>query len=392
MRYLFYPLLLLFPLVTNAQIKKGQVIWTGQLSSEFMKNQQEGVKTPAYNQSVSGEASFFIKEGIAWGLGAQGNWNGNKSIAEGPNGFTLKYIGKGGSLTPFIRKYWQFSPLFIYAGGGVVGTFSKFSMQREDFGQVNELQFRKEFQLTSQFQLGVIFPVTSRLGLQFGARSQLFPFSFNVAELGLVVLSGADTHTAKDAPAISPLARGRWVLSGSFSTSGDKGFSGDGGQRIDYDNPATSIALAPGLFVRDRLLMGLGVQVGIHGGANNISGSAGYFTVNDRTPVSIGLRPFVKKYLSSAKLSPYLEGYASYHRIMAGGPATNTYNAGANFGLAYSLGKSWLAEARLLGVSGGYSRVGSMDAEIATIPAIQRFHFNLESGFQPGFVVSYIFR
>ena len=59
MKYFIYPVLLFFSFATNAQIKKGQVIWTGQLSSEFMKNWQEGAKTLVYNQSIGGDASFF---------------------------------------------------------------------------------------------------------------------------------------------------------------------------------------------------------------------------------------------------------------------------------------------------------------------------------------------
>ena len=252
------------------------------------------------------------------GLGVQGNWSGNKGKAEGPNGFTLNYINSGGSLTPFIRKYWRISPFLIYAGGGVNGTFSKSSTRWFDLVQVSELALKKEFKMASQFQLGVIFPVTSRLGLQFAAQSQLFPFSFNSAQLGLVVLNGPDTGAAsKDGKKESPLVRGRWLLSGSFSTSGDKGFYvQQGEQRTDYDNPATSIVLAPGLFVKDRLLIGLGVQVGIKRGVNDIPGNAGYFTEDNRTLVSIGLRPFIKKYLSGAKLGPYLESYVSYDRIL----------------------------------------------------------------------------
>lgn len=92
--------------------------------------------------------------------------------------------------------------------------------------------------------------------------------------------------------------------------------------------------MAAGTFVQDRLLVGAEVYARFEGAVWD-SPIIGY---SGRNPVLVGIRPYIKKYVGSARLAPYIQGSLAYDRIMAGSRPTNTFYAGGNIGLAYVLG------------------------------------------------------
>ncbi len=375
-----------------AQIRKGQTIWSAHVHSQFTRYSQATIKAPRYSAGGSVDFNFFIRDGLALGLGAGGLWEEAQTMVEEPGGFGTGYKKASWSMTPFVRKYWQIAPVLVYAGGGVDLSFSKVSSTQQAGYEKYEDSFSQNFSSTLQAQLGVIYPVSDRLGLEFGAQSAMFPLSFHSVRLGLVMTGASESGIGKTTLAGSPLARGRWLLSGSFSSELSKGFTTNPDGVHHYRDPSSTIELAPGFFVRDRLMFGLGVFAGLQGGVLKTPDKVGFVNVGNQKPFLIGLRPFVKKYFSPAKLTPYLEGYISYDRIMSGGPATNTYNAGSHVGLAYILGKSWLIEGRLLELSGGYSEIGDMKTDVSTIPGPHSYNLNLEAGLRPSLRVSFVFR
>ncbi|KAA0992616.1 hypothetical protein [Dyadobacter aurulentus] len=393
MKYLFSTILLVTCVSAVAQTKKGQTIWTAHINSQFVQTLQTPVKSPRYSHGGSGEVSFFIRDELAIGVGAKGSWDGYRLDIGDSESLKMESKTSTSSVNPFMRKYWQLSPFTIYAGVGADLAFSKNKSLQYAVGQAYDDRVNRSVNIAAQAQLGVIYPLTSRLGLEFGARSNLFPLTVNTARLGLLLFTGSETKTRAENSPESPLTKGRWLLSGSFGYTVNAGHTADTNGRFEYRTPATSIELAPALFMRDRLLVGIGIFAGFQGGVLNTPEKAAFVTVGDKKPVLVGLRPFLRKYLSPTKLTPYLEGYASYDRIMGGGgPATNTYNAGGKLGLAYILGKNWIVEANLLGVAGGYSEVGENRNEIATIGGVERFHVKLNAGFKPDFTISYVFR
>ncbi|GAB3897288.1 hypothetical protein GCM10028803_15620 [Larkinella knui] len=180
-------------------------------------------------------------------------------------------------------------------------------------------------------------------------------------------------------------------MSGTFSSVLKKGYSYDGKTGNDYREPSTFIDIASGVFVRDRLVIGAGLYVGLQGGILEISKASGYASKGNHKPMLAGIRPYVKKYFAPTRLTPYLQGYVSYNRIMAGAPATNTVYGGGNLGLAYLFGKNWLVEGSLLGLSAGYSKMPDIETDIATASARKRFFANLDVGLKPAFTVAYVF-
>ena len=393
MKYIFCCLLsLFFARSTVAQINKNQRIWTAQLNSQLTHYSQILIKNPVYDFGLNANAGVFIRDGLALGLDLQGAWTGNYTRIENANDYKFDHRSRSGSLTPFVRKYWKIAPFIVYAGGGVNLSATKIS----SIQQVNSVVNREHatvHQVTPQTQVGILYPVTNRLGLEVAAQSALFPVSFNTVRLGLVLFSGADaaiSNTAVPEPQ-QPLAKGRWLLSGTFSSVLRKGSYYDGKTANDYREPSTSIDIAPGVFIRDRLLVGMGVYVGLQGGALASSQAAGFVSTGNHKPLMVGVRPYVKKYFSSTRLTPYLQGYVSYNRIMAGAPATNTVLGGGNFGLACLLGKNWLVEGSLLGLSASYSKLPDLETDIAKIYGRKRFSADLDAGFQPAFTIAYVF-
>lgn len=377
---------------TIAQIKKGQIISTAQVNLHLSNHLQINNKSPRHDNNASGSLSFFIRDGLALGLNAQGVWYGSTIEIDDPSRFKIESNIASGSINPFVRKYWKLPSFLVYAGGGVGISYTKNAQSQQVFGQILEKSVSQNFIVNAQAQLGVIYPVTSRLGLELSAQSNLFPVSINMAQLGLVILSGPSTKIRDETSSVPQLIKGRWLLAGTFNHNVNKGNSTKEGVSSEYRNPSTSFELLPAFFLKDRLLLGIGISAGFRDGVLN-GDHVGYASVDGKKPFALGLRPSIKRYFSPAKLTPYTEGFVSYSRIMGGGaPATNSYNAGGNFGLAYLLGKSWIVEARLLALTGGYSRFGDTEIDVATIFGTERFNVKLEAGFKPNFTVSYVFR
>ncbi|MCE7065759.1 hypothetical protein [Dyadobacter sp. CY326] len=101
----------------------------------------------------------------------------------------------------------------------------------------------------------------------------------------------------------------------------------------------------------------------------------------------IGLCPFVKKYWSATKLIPYLEGFGTFASTTGVDLSNYKYSVAANLGLADSLNRKWLVEARLLQLSGGEYWLADFEPGLEA----SRFNVALEGAFKPNFTISYIF-
>lgn len=138
--------------------------------------------------------------------------------------------------------------------------------------------------------------------------------------------------------------------------------------------------------------MGTGIYAGFQQGVFDQVRTAGLVSGDNHKKLLLGIRPYVKKYISPTRLTPYLQGYLSYDRIMAGAGATNSFYAGGDFGLAYLLGKNWLIEGKLLGLSAIYSKTPNSKTDVATVYGRKLLSANLDAGFKPVFTVAYVFR
>lgn len=379
--------LVLSSILLQAQTKKGQTIFSGQFGGKYVQSQAYLVKSPQQLYNANIEAGYFLRDGLAVGLRLDGSFNNSRLNLEYAPELLSRNRSYSAGITPFLRKYWKLSSFYLYAGGGAKMAFRG---NRDEYKPITGFDSEDsrvhQFDFDTRAQLGLIYPITNRLGLEFGAESVLFPLSFNTLHIGLVLFNVGSSGESKKVITDSPLSKGRWLLSGSVQSQYNETTKTKNLNNIEKSsNRGTYLDLSGGFFLRDRLMLGIGVFAGLNDGvlSRERLGSAG----TDKTPFMIGLRPFVKNYWSATKLTPYLEGYGTFASTKSGGAPTYTYSIGANLGLAYSLSKKWLVEARLLQISGGNSWLTNTEPGLES----SRFNIALEGGLKPNFTISYVF-
>lgn len=115
--------------------------------------------------------------------------------------------------------------------------------------------------------------------------------------------------------------------------------------------------------------------------------AGGYGQLNSTSPHQFSVEPYIKHYLSEAVLTPYVKGQLFVEIIKAGGPATDTYGGRLSAGLAYLLGRRFIIEAELAGLSSSYSEINS-----TVITGPNRWNIQLDATLRPNFVLSYVLR
>lgn len=383
---------LLFPLHLFAQIEKGKNIFSGNFNLDYWNFSQEGAKTSTWGPTLALEAHHFVKSGLTLGTELDGNIF-SQNIRFSSNGSSKPTRGYAVSVTPQIRKFWKVSPFFVYAGAGVnvAYTWSSSHISYEN-QKLNESRLTT-FNMMPQARLGLIYPLTKQLSLEAAGISNLYPISFNSLKIGLVAMTGEGQAFVSEAVGSgSALARGRWIISGTFSSSLTKSSDFVGDSSASYRTPASLIHIGTGVFLPNRLLIGAEVIFGFRESALNDPRAAGFMGKGTSKPWSIGIRPYVRKYITAMRLTPYWELSGNYSRIMAGAGATNTYSASGSVGLAYVFGKHWILQTKLAGLTVGYSKLPDNDSEIATILGGEKISAVIDGGLKPAFTLAYSFK
>nr|WP_295927435.1 hypothetical protein [uncultured Dyadobacter sp.] len=383
---------LLFPFLLPAQIEKGKNMYSGNFDLDYWNFSQEGVKTSTWRPGLALEAHRFVKPGLTLGSELDGSVF-LQNIKFSANGGSKPARGYSVSVTPQIRKFWKVSPFFLYAGAGVnvAATWSRSYLSYEN-QKLHESRLTT-FNLMPQARLGLIYPLTKRLSLEAAGISNLYPISFNSLKIGLVALTGEGQAFVSEAVGSgSALAPGRWVLSGTFSSSNTKSSGVEGDSSWSYRTPASLIHVGTGVFLTNRLLIGAEIVFGFRESALNDPGAAGFMSVGNSKPWSIGIRPYVRKYMTAMRLTPFWEVGANYSRIMAGAGPTNTYSANGSVGLAYVFGKHWILQTKLAGLTVGYSKLPDNKSEVATLLGGEKISAVIDGGLKPTFTLAYSFK
>lgn len=383
---------LLFPILLSAQIEKGKNMYSGNFDLDYWNFSQPGVKTSTWRPGLALEAHRFVKSGLTLGSELDANiFLQNMKFSS--NGGSKPARGYTVSVTPQIRKFWKVSPFFLYAGAGVnvAASWSTSYLSYEN-QKLHESRLTT-FNLMPQARLGLIYPLTKRLSLEAGGVSDLYPISFNSLKIGLVAMAGEGQAFVSEAVGTgSALAHGRWIVSGTFSSSNTKSSGVEGDSSWSYRTPASLIHVGTGVFMPNRLLIGADVIFGFRESALNDPRAVGFMSTGNSKPWSVGIRPYVRKYITDMRLTPYWEVSANYSRIMAGAGATNTYSASGSVGLAYVFGKHWILQTKLAGLTVGYSKFPDNDSEIATILGGQKISAVIDGGLKPTFTLAYSFK
>lgn len=375
-----------------AQIEKGKNIVSGNFNLDYWHFSQPGIKTSTWNPGLGLEIHHFIRSGLTLGLELNGSYF-SQAMKFTENGASRPSRGYGLSVVPQVRKYWKVLPFFVYAGAGLsLAANSSLTYFRDEDVRYSESRY-KTFNLIPQARLGLIYPLTKRLSIEAAGISDIYPASFNRLQLGLVLLASEGHSSVSEAvKAVSALTAGRWVISGTFNSSLAKGSNYDEETNESYRNPATLVQVGTGIFMPNRVLIGADITLGFRGSAINDRNSAGWMGTGSSKPWSIGIRPYLRKYMTAMHLTPYWEVSANYSRIMAGVDPTHTYSAGGQVGLAYVLGKHWILHAKLAGLTVGYSKLPDNESEVATLLGGEKISAAIDAGLRPALTIAYSFK
>ncbi|GAB3325706.1 hypothetical protein GCM10027299_24160 [Larkinella ripae] len=341
-------LFLVFTSPLFAQTEPGRALWSGNL--QLNTTQLAGDYPNGYTRR-SPQLNFSVTHGVflqnSWLLGLSVNGSYYKQI--NANTVPLEQQSWRGGLSAFVRKYWGNNHWRIYAGGGVGGSLDQFRQESYDAGTSMRTENQsKTYQFAPFTQVGGVYFLNSRWGLELSTTSTVFPFTFNGLTAGLIYMTGA-TDAEREILDATPPTVGTQARAGRFTVGASVIFSGRNEEIGNRGYEAKNLMAAPavGYFVANNFLVGLSVP--ITWGTNS--------GLNKTVETTLGFAPYVRAYLSNTRLRPYVGAtftYASYSFKQDDFPReriNHTAGGTLNGGLAYLLGQNFIAEANLLNLN-----------------------------------------
>jgi hypothetical protein len=331
-----------------AQTEPGRALWSGnlqlnttQLAGEYPNGYTR--RSPQLNFSVN--HGVFLQNNWLLGLSVSGSYYKQVNA----NTVPLDQVYWRGGLSAFIRKYWGHNNWRIYAGGGIGGNLDQYKQEVFDSGTSIRSENRTNTYSISPFtQIGGVYFLDSRWGMEFSTNSTIFPFTFSGLTAGLIYMTGR-TRSEREIQAATPPAVGSQARAGRFTVGASVVFSGTKEDVSHRTTEAQSVMAAPavGFFVANNLLVGLSVPI-------TWTKNSGTSTT---TETSLGFAPYIRSYLSNTRLRPYVGAtvtFTSYSFKQEPFPKeriNHTTGGTLNGGLAYLLGKNFIAEANLLNLN-----------------------------------------
>lgn len=327
-----------------AQTEPGRAFWSGnvqlnttQLAGEYPNGYTR--RSPQLNFTVNHGA--FLQNNWMLGLALNGSYYKQINANTVP---LIQNYSRGG-LSIFARKYWGQNNWRIYAGGGIGGSLDRF--RQEVFDASTSIRTENQtntYQIAPFTQIGGVYFLNSRWGLELTTTSTVFPFTFSSLTAGLIYMTGSREAERKIRDGTPPTV-GTQARAGRFTVGASVVFSGRTEEINNRDFGAKSLMAAPavGFFVANNFLVGISVPI--------------TWSTNDGTSksveTSLGFAPYVRAYLSNTRLRPYVGAtftYSAYSFQQDDFPrekVNHTAGGTLNGGLAYLLGKNFIAEANL---------------------------------------------
>jgi hypothetical protein len=366
-----------------AQTEKGNGIISGTVSVDYSKVNNSGRSiTPRLNLT----AGRFFANNWLMGLSATGQANLLKTEPTIlPNsGLFLNNTIVSTSVTPFVRRYWRFSPVHFFAGAGLtVGiSGSRFtdlisSNPQPVFGnrRLNEVS------VDPYFEAGMNYLLTNRLGLQLMATTRSIPFNVAGVSAGLVYWTGPSRRADVQREQVNPQTdKGHWLVEGNFSFSNQITKQDQSSPSTTVRMTSTTYSLNPsvGFFVTKNSLLGISVPLSV---------SSYKVEPSDQTTIvwNLGLSPYYQRYWLSTRITPYTRVNAKYtwNWYNTSADKVTTFGAGLNLGLAYMAGQRFIVETSLASVSFNY---------LTGNTAYSNWIANITAGLTGNFAVRYAFK
>ncbi|GAB3920722.1 hypothetical protein [Larkinella terrae] len=331
-----------------AQTEVGRALWSGNLqvnTTQLAGDYPNGYtrRSPQVNFSVN--HGVFLANNWLMGISANGSYYKQVNFNEIP--LNQNYVR--GGLSAYVRKYWGATNWRIYAGGGIGGSLDQYRLEVYDSGTSMRSENKTNtFQIAPFTQIGGVYFLDSHWGLELSTNSTVFPFTFSSLTAGLVYMTGR-TRPEREIQAGTPPTVGSQARAGRFTVGASVVFTGRTEEISHRSSGAQSLMAAPavGFFVANNFLVGISVPI------TWINNSG----VSKTTETTLGFAPYVRAYLSNTRLRPYVGAtftYTSYSFRQSPYPSeqvNHTAGGTLNGGLAYLLGKNFIAEANLLNLN-----------------------------------------
>ncbi|MGV3560858.1 hypothetical protein [Larkinella arboricola] len=331
-----------------AQTEPGRALWSGNLqinTTQLAGEYPNGYTRRSPQLSLSVHHGVFLQNNWLMGLAVNGSYYKQRNASTIP----LDQNYWQGGLSVFARKYWGASNWRIFAGGGIGGSLDQ--LRQEVYNTSTSVRSENRthtYQVAPFTQVGGIYFLNSRWGLEVATSSTVFPFTFSGLTAGLVYMTGS-TQSERPILAATPPTVGSQTRAGRFTVGASIVFSSRNEEVNNQTANAHSLRAAPavGFFVANNFLVGISVPIT-------------WNTANGTTKTAetdLGFAPYVRAYLSSTRLRPYAGvtfTYSTYSFKQDPYPReriSHTVGGTLNGGLAYLLGKNFIAEANLLNLS-----------------------------------------
>lgn len=383
--------------VAEAQTQKGNGIISGAIGANYRRSDIDvnGVHqlsdytlTPRLNIT----AGKFVNGNWLLGLSVNGNAFVLEQEIQRSSGQLINYRVQtstvSGVVTPFVRRYWQFKPIQVFAGVGLSVGINRQTSQRVDnqSGQYVPIESTtNELQISPRLEAGVNYFLTNRLSLQLAASASSLPFNVSGFDAGLVYWTGADREALPQSARDNVQTNRRnWIIEGSFSAHRSVTNSED--RLVENRIVANQYSISPsvGYFIGKNALLGLKIPLAYEKAANELSNSAATdpFKRNDW---SVGFSPYFQYYWTSNQLTPYTRIDATYLIVIpSSGNRITTVAGGVNLGLAYMAGQRFIIETSLANLVLSYNLPGPLPQDPRT------WNVSFSAGLSGNFAVRYV--
>lgn len=370
-----------------AQTEKGRGVWSGGIVGQLATTEKYLEKSRDLNVQLFLNKAHFFRKDVA--IGAELTAIGSTLHNSAGLGFDTRSSKLAVSTTTsaFVRRYWGRQNWRVYLGGGLlfgwdwaraesVTTPNLFSQTRED-----------RLRLSPEVQAGFVYFLNNRWGVEATTRSTAFPLTISNLGVGVVMVTGGRLPGRPQEVKITQnqLIATNWIIAGGFlvndnirelipSRNKDEVYRRETGRGI-------SVTPSIGYLLANRLVVGVAAPFSY----NILTDS--YINTPGQAQIKIerwtaGVQPFVKKYFTKNKLTPYAALQASW-QWEENGTTSDTYGARISAGMAYMIGTRFILEGELgrIGVGWSKTRNGEIRQNFGDIGATLR----------PGFSLSYAF-
>ncbi len=378
----------------GAQTQTGNGLLSGSVAVNYYQSE---APQSTYSQSnwlpnLNLTAGRFVANNWLLGLTVSGRSSFGEStvpVLGGLRNVTLRPTNRQISVTttPFVRRYWRFDPVLVFAGAGVLVDVGGSEQVSQTYNyQTSRVttasQRTQNLSVNPYLEAGANYFLTKRLALQLTASAGSLPFTVGGFSTGLVYWTGperpGDPQPERDNPQTN---RGNWLVEGGFSVSSTTNRQVNGSTNQSALHTYT-VSPAVGYFIGKNNLIGIRIPLAFGRNENTASPQ----TTNRTDIRSIGIAPYYQHYFSQTRLTPFFALSATY------GVLTQTVDevtlrsvqGSAGIGLAYMAGQRFIVETSL--VNAQFSSLRPDESSSAN----RTWSAGLSAGLSGSFAVRYV--